>query len=87
VRRQHLSVRSPLSCFHNGMAKDLWAMVDFYNTRFNIGLAKDENEINLGRGSPGRGSPPAFRTVLPCELGQPPANEPPLSPRDLKANR
>jgi hypothetical protein len=43
VRRQHLSVRSPLSYFHNGMAKDLWSVVDFYNTRFSIGLSKQEN--------------------------------------------
>src|SRR6185369_13085871 len=28
------------SYFHNGMAKDLWAVVDFYNTRFNIGFTK-----------------------------------------------
>ena len=42
VRRQHLSFRSPLSYFHNGFAKDLWAVVDFYNTRFSIGLSKQE---------------------------------------------
>ena len=42
VRRQHLRFRSPLAYFHNGFAKDLWAVVDFYNTRFNIGLTKQE---------------------------------------------
>jgi cytochrome c peroxidase len=42
VRRQHLSFRSSLSYFHNGFAKDLWAAVDFYNTRFNIGFTKQE---------------------------------------------
>ena len=34
--------RSALSYFHNGMAKDLWAVVDFYNTRFSIGLTQQE---------------------------------------------
>jgi cytochrome c peroxidase len=42
VRRQHLSFRSPLPYFHNGFAKDLWAAVDFYNTRFNLKLSKQE---------------------------------------------
>ena len=42
VRRQHLRFRSPLAYFHNGFAKDLWAVVDFYNTRFSIGLTKQE---------------------------------------------
>jgi hypothetical protein len=42
VRRQHLSFRSPLSYFHNGFAKDLDAVVDFYNTRFHIGLSKQD---------------------------------------------
>ena len=37
-----MSFRSPLSYFHNGMAKDLWSVVDFYNTRFSIGLNKQE---------------------------------------------
>jgi cytochrome c peroxidase len=42
VRRQHWSFRSPLPFFHNGFAKDLWSVVDFYNTRFNIGHSKQE---------------------------------------------
>ena len=42
VRRQHLSFRSPLSYFHNGSAKDLWAVVNFYNDRFHIGFTKQE---------------------------------------------
>jgi cytochrome c peroxidase len=37
-----LSFRSPLPYFHNGFAKDLDAVVDFYNTRFNIGLTKQD---------------------------------------------
>jgi cytochrome c peroxidase len=43
VRRQHLSFRSPLSYFHNGFAKDLDAVVDFYEERFNLGLSKQEH--------------------------------------------
>jgi cytochrome c peroxidase len=42
VRRQHLSFRSPLSYFHNGFAKNLDEVVDFYNTRFNIKLTYRE---------------------------------------------
>jgi cytochrome c peroxidase len=42
VCRQHLSLRSPLSYFHNGFAKDLWAVVNFYNDRFHIGLSYQE---------------------------------------------
>jgi hypothetical protein len=42
VRRQHLSFRSPLSYFHNGFAKDLWAVVNFYNDRFSIKLTQQE---------------------------------------------
>jgi cytochrome c peroxidase len=42
VRRQHLSFRSPLSYFHNGFAKDLWSVVNFYDTRFHIGFTKQE---------------------------------------------
>jgi cytochrome c peroxidase len=34
--------RSPLSYFHNGFAKDLDAVVDFYDTRFNIKFTKQE---------------------------------------------
>jgi cytochrome c peroxidase len=37
---RNLAPRAPY--FHNGMAKDLWSVVDFYNTRFNIGLSKQE---------------------------------------------
>jgi hypothetical protein len=40
VRRQHVSFRSPVSYFYNGFAKDLWAVIDFYNTRFNIGITR-----------------------------------------------
>ena len=39
MRRQHLSFRSPLSYFHNGFAADLTAVVDFYDSRFTIGLS------------------------------------------------
>jgi cytochrome c peroxidase len=46
VRRQHLSFRSPLSYFHNGFAKDLWAVVNFYNDRFHINLGEDLYEVN-----------------------------------------
>jgi hypothetical protein len=42
VRRQHLSFRSPLPYFHNGFAKDLDAVVDFYDTRVAIGFTKQE---------------------------------------------
>jgi cytochrome c peroxidase len=42
VRRQQTGFRSPLSYFHNGFAKDLWAVVDFYDTRFHIGFTKQE---------------------------------------------
>ena len=42
VRRQHSGFRSPLSYFHNGFAKDLDAVVDFYNTRFNLKLTYRE---------------------------------------------
>jgi hypothetical protein len=42
VRRQHLGFRSPLSYFHNGFAADLDAVVEFYNTRFNLQLSKQE---------------------------------------------
>jgi hypothetical protein len=36
-----LAARAPY--FHNGMAKDLAAAVDFYNTRFEIGLTAEES--------------------------------------------
>ena len=36
-----LAPRAPY--FHNGFAADLDAVVDFYNTRFNIGLSKSEH--------------------------------------------
>jgi hypothetical protein len=42
VRRQHLGFRSPLSYFHNGFAADLDAVVDFYDTRFDIKLTGQE---------------------------------------------
>jgi cytochrome c peroxidase len=35
-----LAARPPY--FHNGMAADLEAAVDFYDTRFDIGLTADE---------------------------------------------
>jgi cytochrome c peroxidase len=35
-----LAPRAPY--FHNGFAADLDAVVDFYNTRFNIGFTKQE---------------------------------------------
>jgi cytochrome c peroxidase len=35
-----LAARQPY--FHNGSAKDLDAVVDFYNTRFNIGFTPEE---------------------------------------------
>ena len=37
---RNLAPRAPY--FHNGMAKDLWSVVEFYNTRFNIGFTKQE---------------------------------------------
>jgi hypothetical protein len=37
---RNLAPRAPY--FHNGFAKDLNAVVDFYNTRFNIGFTKQE---------------------------------------------
>jgi cytochrome c peroxidase len=37
---RNLAPRAPY--FHNGFAKDLWAVVDFYNARFNIGLTQQE---------------------------------------------
>jgi len=37
-----LSFRSSLSYFHNGFAADLWAVVDFYDSRFHIGFTKQE---------------------------------------------
>ena len=36
--------RSPLSYFHNGFAKDLDAVVEFYEDRFAIGLTKQEKQ-------------------------------------------
>ena len=35
-----LATRAPY--FHNGSAKDLNAVVDFYNERFSLGLTQDE---------------------------------------------
>jgi cytochrome c peroxidase len=37
-----LSFRSPLSYFHNGFAADLDTVVEFYDTRFNIGFTRQE---------------------------------------------
>jgi len=37
-----LGFRSPLSYFHNGIAADLPAVVDFYEDRFAIGLSAGE---------------------------------------------
>jgi cytochrome c peroxidase len=37
-----LATRAPY--FHNGMAQDLDAVVDFYDTRFNIGFTADEKQ-------------------------------------------
>jgi cytochrome c peroxidase len=46
VRRQHLSLRSPLSYFHNGFAADLDAAIEFYDTRFHIGFtAQDKFDL------------------------------------------
>jgi hypothetical protein len=42
VRRQQTGFRSPLSYFHNGFAKDLDAVVDFYEDRFHLNLSKQE---------------------------------------------
>ena len=36
-----VAARAPY--FHNGSAKDLDAVVDFYNQRFGIGLTEDEH--------------------------------------------
>jgi predicted enzyme related to lactoylglutathione lyase len=41
-RRQQTGFRSPLSYFHDGFAKDLAAVVDFYDERFAIGFTKYE---------------------------------------------
>ena len=35
--------RSPLSYFHNGFAKDLDAVIDFYDERFNLKLSRQEH--------------------------------------------
>ena len=35
-----LAARAPY--FHNGFAKDLWAVVNFYDERFHIGFTKQE---------------------------------------------
>ena len=43
VRRQHLSFRSPLSYFHNGFAKDLDAVIDFYDERFDLKLTRQQH--------------------------------------------
>jgi hypothetical protein len=37
---RNLAPRAPY--FHNGSAKDLWSVVEFYNTRFHIGFTKQE---------------------------------------------
>ena len=37
---RNLAPRAPY--FHNGFAKDLWAVVEFYDTRFHIGFTKQE---------------------------------------------
>jgi len=37
---RNLAPRAPY--FHNGSAKDLWSVVEFYNTRFHIGFIKQE---------------------------------------------
>jgi cytochrome c peroxidase len=37
---RNLAPRAPY--FHNGFAADLWAVVDFYDTRFHIGFTKQE---------------------------------------------
>ena len=37
-----LATRAPY--FHNGFAPDLVAVVEFYNTRFDIGLTADEKD-------------------------------------------
>jgi cytochrome c peroxidase len=38
-----LGFRSPLSYFHNGFAKDLDAVIDFYDDRFGLKLTKQEH--------------------------------------------
>jgi cytochrome c peroxidase len=43
VRRQHSGFRSPLPYFHNGFAKDLDAVIDFYDDRFGLKLTKQEH--------------------------------------------
>jgi len=35
-----LAARAPY--FHNGIAQDLDALVDFYDSRFNMGLSSDD---------------------------------------------
>ena len=40
VSRRAVATRAPY--FHNGMAKDLAAVVDFYYTRFDINLTAQE---------------------------------------------
>ncbi|HEX7839326.1 MAG TPA: hypothetical protein VF469_17735 [Kofleriaceae bacterium] len=42
VRRRQTGFRSPLSYFHNGFAADLPAVVDFYDTRFQVGFTQQE---------------------------------------------
>ena len=42
VRRQHLSFRSPLSYFHNGLAANLGEVIDFYSTRFGVSFTAQE---------------------------------------------
>ena len=42
MRRQQTGFRSPLSYFHNGFAKNLDEVVEFYDTRFNIKLTYRE---------------------------------------------
>ena len=37
-----LAARAPY--FHNGLAADLGAVVDFYNTRFDAGFTEDEKD-------------------------------------------
>jgi len=37
---RNLAPRAPY--FHNGFAKDLWAVVNFYDERFHIGFTKQE---------------------------------------------
>jgi cytochrome c peroxidase len=42
VRRQQTGFRSTLSYFYNGFAADLDAVVEFYDTRFNVGFSAQE---------------------------------------------